>query len=310
MLVIRGTHADAPRAARASPTSRGCWCASRRIVGALTLLFEAYWEQATALPDLDARRPRVDVRGSLLRQLAAGRQGRADRPHPGAEPAHRTPPRRRADDRARRRTPGSRRGWRRSRRAVGSSRVAQLVTYGRLLRQVGMHEPVRRGLDVPGTAAAPGRRSRRRRSSRTPRRRPTRSCRGGSRRRGARGASPRGPSSACTTSLASGETARETITSTEPLSGSAYGVTSVPPPMLAPLPIGDHQHRPVEVVDDLAVDLDPQVQLGVVEGGLDGADRVARACRGSACRSRSSRAGSSRCGPCGWPRRRRRRARC
>jgi DNA-binding NarL/FixJ family response regulator len=42
------------------------------LVGALTLLFETYWDQAVALPDLDTRRPRVDIRGSLLRQLAAG----------------------------------------------------------------------------------------------------------------------------------------------------------------------------------------------------------------------------------------------
>ena len=48
----------------------------------------------------------------LLRQLAAGRQGRADRPHPGPQPAHRPPPDRRPDDRARRRhpLPGRRRG--------------------------------------------------------------------------------------------------------------------------------------------------------------------------------------------------------
>jgi DNA-binding CsgD family transcriptional regulator len=71
MLVIRGTHAllpeplgfaDEPRVLVRQPA----------VVGAVTLLFERYWEQATALPDLDSRRPRVDIRGSLVRQLAAG----------------------------------------------------------------------------------------------------------------------------------------------------------------------------------------------------------------------------------------------
>jgi DNA-binding CsgD family transcriptional regulator len=71
MFVIRGTHvvlpeplgyADEPRLLVRQPA----------IVGALTLLFELFWDQATPLPDLDTQRPRVDVRGSLLRQLAGG----------------------------------------------------------------------------------------------------------------------------------------------------------------------------------------------------------------------------------------------
>jgi DNA-binding CsgD family transcriptional regulator len=71
MFIIRGTHvvlpeplgyADEPRLLVRQPA----------IVAALTLLFEQFWDQATPLPDLDARRPRVDVRRSLLRQLAAG----------------------------------------------------------------------------------------------------------------------------------------------------------------------------------------------------------------------------------------------
>jgi DNA-binding CsgD family transcriptional regulator len=71
MFIIKGTHcvlpeplgyADEPRLLVRQPA----------IVGALTMLFERYWEQATTLPDLDTRRPRVDSRASLLRQLAAG----------------------------------------------------------------------------------------------------------------------------------------------------------------------------------------------------------------------------------------------
>jgi len=71
MLVIRGTHAvlpeplgfrDEPRLLVRQPA----------IVGALTLLFESYWNEATTLPELDPGRPRVDVRSNLLRQLAAG----------------------------------------------------------------------------------------------------------------------------------------------------------------------------------------------------------------------------------------------
>jgi DNA-binding NarL/FixJ family response regulator len=71
LLIIQGSHvvlpeplgfADEPRLLVRQPA----------IVGALTLLFEEYWHQATALPDLDAQLPRVAVRGSLLRQLAAG----------------------------------------------------------------------------------------------------------------------------------------------------------------------------------------------------------------------------------------------
>jgi len=71
LLVIRGTHAvlpeplgfrDEPRLLVRQPA----------IVGALTLLFESYWNDATALPDLEPGRPRADMRSNLLRQLAAG----------------------------------------------------------------------------------------------------------------------------------------------------------------------------------------------------------------------------------------------
>jgi DNA-binding CsgD family transcriptional regulator len=71
MLVIQGTHvvlpeplgfADEPRLLVRQPA----------LVGAMELLFEAYWDQASPVPDLDVRRPRVDLRGNLLRQLAAG----------------------------------------------------------------------------------------------------------------------------------------------------------------------------------------------------------------------------------------------
>jgi DNA-binding CsgD family transcriptional regulator len=71
MLVIGGTHAILPEPLGFADEPR-LLVRQPAIVGALTLLFERYWEQATALPDLDTRRPRVDVRGSLLRQLAAG----------------------------------------------------------------------------------------------------------------------------------------------------------------------------------------------------------------------------------------------
>ncbi len=71
MLVIRGTHAILPEPLGYADEPR-LLVRQPAIVGALTLLFERYWEQATALPDLDARRPRVDIRGGLLRQLAAG----------------------------------------------------------------------------------------------------------------------------------------------------------------------------------------------------------------------------------------------
>ena len=71
MLVISGTHAILPEPLGFADEPR-ILVRQPAIVGALTLLFERYWEQAIALPDLDTRRPRVDVRGSLLRQLAAG----------------------------------------------------------------------------------------------------------------------------------------------------------------------------------------------------------------------------------------------
>ncbi len=71
MLVIRGTHAILPEPLGFADEPR-LLVRQPAIVGALTLLFERYWERAVALPDLDIRRPRVDVRGSLLRQLAAG----------------------------------------------------------------------------------------------------------------------------------------------------------------------------------------------------------------------------------------------
>ena len=71
MLVIRGTHAVLPEPLGFADEPR-LLVRQPALVGALTLLFEAYWDQASALPDLDARRPRVDIRGSLLRQLAAG----------------------------------------------------------------------------------------------------------------------------------------------------------------------------------------------------------------------------------------------
>jgi DNA-binding CsgD family transcriptional regulator len=71
MLVIRGTHAvlpeplgfrDEPRLLVRQPA----------IVGALTLLFESYWNDANTMPGLDPGRPRADLRSNLLRQLAAG----------------------------------------------------------------------------------------------------------------------------------------------------------------------------------------------------------------------------------------------
>jgi hypothetical protein len=71
MLVIRGTHAILPEPLGYADEPR-LLVRQPALVGALTLLFELYWEQATALPDLDTRRPRVDIRGGLLRQLAAG----------------------------------------------------------------------------------------------------------------------------------------------------------------------------------------------------------------------------------------------
>jgi DNA-binding CsgD family transcriptional regulator len=42
------------------------------IVGALTLLFESYWDKASVLPDLEPGGTRVDLRSNLLAQLAAG----------------------------------------------------------------------------------------------------------------------------------------------------------------------------------------------------------------------------------------------
>ena len=71
LLVIRGTHAVLPEPLGFADEPR-LLVRQPAIVGALTLLFEAYWDQASALPDLDSRRPRVDLRSSLLRQLAAG----------------------------------------------------------------------------------------------------------------------------------------------------------------------------------------------------------------------------------------------
>lgn len=73
LLVIRGSHAvlpeplglrDEPRLLIRQPS----------IVGALTLLFEGYWEKSTPLPDLEPGHPRLGLRSSLLAQLAAGRK--------------------------------------------------------------------------------------------------------------------------------------------------------------------------------------------------------------------------------------------
>jgi DNA-binding CsgD family transcriptional regulator len=71
MLVIRGTHAVLPEPLGFADEPR-LLVRQPALVGALALLFESYWDQAVALPDLDTRRPRVDIRGNLLRQLAAG----------------------------------------------------------------------------------------------------------------------------------------------------------------------------------------------------------------------------------------------
>jgi DNA-binding CsgD family transcriptional regulator len=71
MLVIRGTHAVLPEPLGFADEPR-LLVRQPALVGALTYLFEAYWDQASPLPDLDVRRPRVDLRGNLLRQLAAG----------------------------------------------------------------------------------------------------------------------------------------------------------------------------------------------------------------------------------------------
>ena len=99
MLVISGTHAILPEPLGFADEPR-LLVRQPAIVGALTLLFERYWEQATALPDLDTRRPRVDVRGSLLRQLAAGAKDEHIARSLGPQPADRTPAGRRPDDRA------------------------------------------------------------------------------------------------------------------------------------------------------------------------------------------------------------------
>ncbi len=71
MLVIQGSHAVLPEPLGYADEPR-LLVRQPAIVGALTLLYERYWDQATPLPDLDTQRPRVDVRASLLRQLAAG----------------------------------------------------------------------------------------------------------------------------------------------------------------------------------------------------------------------------------------------
>jgi DNA-binding Lrp family transcriptional regulator len=71
MLVIQGTHALLPEPLGFADEPR-VLVRQAAIVGALTLLFEAFWDVATPLPDLDLRRPRTDLRSSLLRQLAAG----------------------------------------------------------------------------------------------------------------------------------------------------------------------------------------------------------------------------------------------
>ncbi len=71
LLVIQGSHAVLPEPLGYADEPR-LLVRQPAIVGALTLLFEAYWDQAAALPELDTQRPRADVRRSLLRQLAAG----------------------------------------------------------------------------------------------------------------------------------------------------------------------------------------------------------------------------------------------
>ena len=60
-MIVIGPRTPSSPSRWASPTSHGCWSASRPWSAGLTLLFEELWERAAALPDLDAadgpRRP-------------------------------------------------------------------------------------------------------------------------------------------------------------------------------------------------------------------------------------------------------------
>ena len=67
-----GDARDPPGAARATPTSPGCWCGSRPSSAPSPCCSSATGTRPSRCPTSTRRLPRVDVRGSLLRQLAAG----------------------------------------------------------------------------------------------------------------------------------------------------------------------------------------------------------------------------------------------
>ena len=171
------------RSRSGTPTSPGVLVRQSAIVGALTLLFERYWDQAIALPDLDTRPPARRRPRQPAAPARGRRQGRADRAHPRAQPAHRAAPGRRPDDRARGRhqVPGRRRG-----------RAPRLALVG-LVSGRRQHDRGTPRLDVPGTlplgpvdlavGRAPERLAGHRHGVPAV----------GSRRRRARGATPRGP---------------------------------------------------------------------------------------------------------------------
>ena len=101
LFIVAGTHAIVPEPIGFSDSPR-LLVRQGALVAALTLLFELYWERGVPIHEMSANRTERHVHPP---PAPLGRQGRADRAHHGAQPAHRPPPDLRPDDRARRRHP-------------------------------------------------------------------------------------------------------------------------------------------------------------------------------------------------------------
>ena len=251
MFIFGDTHAVLPEPLGFADEPR-VHVRQRSIVAALTMWFERCGTGPRRARARGRRASASTAAAVPARQLTAGAKDEEIARTLGHQPAHRPPPHRRPDDRARRRhpLPGRRRG--------GPPRLA-LIGWCQAARQDQSCTPpgsrCQRAAALGPVDLAVGRQPELLAAHRD--------------RRAAQGSHVVALVVLALAQLhrrsrawRSGPTARRIITSSRPSSGSASGLSSVPPPTLAPLPIGDHQHRPVDVVDDLAVDLDAQAQLG------------------------------------------------
>ena len=232
------------------------------------------------------RRPAAAARPARRR-----RQGRADRPGHGAQRPHRTAPGGRPARRARRRPRASRPAPRRSAAGgcepLSSPQVTPAATSGT--------RPAR----AASCGCAPGRRARRRRCSRSSARTPSPTRPAGTARPSARGASRAGTGRR-TRAWPTADVAKDTITSSLPSLGSASGVIAAPPPTREPLPTAT-----IRIGCAKSATSCPSTSIRSRTNG-----RLHRGQQRRRGRSRPGRAASSTCRRCGWPGRRRRRARC